>query len=319
MNNYFSSVFTEAVFAEKIVQDRCVKFWLDRHIFCEHQFGFQPNKSTLSQLLLCFNDWAKSRDEPTPTDDTDVVIMDFCKAFDSVSHERLLYKLKQHGIGGALLDWFRYFLTDRYQRVIVRGSQSNWSPVKSGVPQGTILGPILFLIYINDLPSEIQSSTKLFADDTKIYRKLVDKVADTSILQSDLDRMRNWTENWQLNFNFEKCEVMRITHSKDLSLPEYYLSDKKLEVTDKFKDLGIMMTHNLAWSSHVHNITSKANRMLGLVKRAVGSSNLATFTLLYKALIRPILEYFAPVWSPHLSKDIKALRSENPFREEHRG
>ena len=135
-------------------------------------------------------------------------------------HERLLHKLKQHSIGGALLDWFRHFLTDRYQRVIVRGSQSNWSPVKSGVPQGTILGPILFLIYINDLPSEIQSSIKLFADDTKIYRKLVDKVTDTSILQSDLDRMRNWTENWQLNLNFEKCEVMRITHSKDLSLPK---------------------------------------------------------------------------------------------------
>ena len=102
---------------------------------------------------------------------------------------------------------------------------------------------------------------------------------------------------------------MRITHSKDLSLPEYYLSDKKLEVTDKFKDLGIMMTHNLAWSSHVYTIASKANQMLGLDKRTVGSSNLATFTLLYKALVRPILEYSAPVWSPHLSKDIKALES----------
>jgi hypothetical protein len=243
--------------------------------------------------------------------------MDFCKAFDSVPHERLLYKLKQHGIGGALLDWFRYFLTDRYQRVIVRGSQSNWSPVKSGVPQGTILGPILFLIYINDLPSEIQSSTKLFADDTKIYRKLVDKVADTSILQSDLDRMRNWTENWQLNFNFEKCEVMRITHSKDLSLPEYYLSDKKLEVTDKFKDLGIMMTHNLAWSSHVDNITSKANRMLGLVKRTVGSSNLPTVTLLYKALVRPIYWNIPHQSGRHTYPRISRLS--NPFREEHRG
>ncbi|CAB4003114.1 Hypothetical predicted protein [Paramuricea clavata] len=129
LNESFSTVISKV--AEKIVQDRCVKFWLDRHIFGEHQFGFQPNKSTLSQLLLCFNDWTKSRDEATPTD---VVIMDFCKAFDSVPHERLLYKLKQHGTGGALLDWFRYFLTDRYQRVIVRGSQSNWSPVKSWVP-----------------------------------------------------------------------------------------------------------------------------------------------------------------------------------------
>ena len=129
--------------------------------------------------------------------------------------------------------------------------------------------------------------------------------------------MRNWTENSQLNFNFEKCEVMRITHSKDLSLPEYYLSDKKLEVTDKFKDLGIMMTHNLAWSSHVDNITSKANRMLGLVKRTVGSSNLPTVTLLYKALVRPIYWNIPHQSGRHTYPRISRLS--NPFREEHRG
>ena len=133
---------------EKIVRDRSVQFCLNLQAFCGQQFAYQQNKSTLSQLLLCYNDWAGSRNA---TIATDVVILNFCKAFDSVPHERLLYKLKQYGIGGALLNWFRDFFTDRQQRVIVRGSLTSWSHVKSGVPQGTILGPILFLIYINGL------------------------------------------------------------------------------------------------------------------------------------------------------------------------
>ena len=114
-----------------------------------------------------------------------------------------------YGIDGQLLEWFRNFLTNRQQRVTVRGSRSNWARVKSGVPQGTILGPILFLLYINDLPSEIQSPIKLFADDTKLYRKLVNRVTDTNILQSDLNNIETWSDIWQLKFNSEKCETMR--------------------------------------------------------------------------------------------------------------
>ena len=188
--------------------------------------------------MLCFNDWSKSRNNNKPTD---VVFLDFCKAFDSVPHGRLLYRLEQYGIGGALLEWLRNFLTNRRQRVAVRGIiYSEWTNVKSGVPQGTILGPILFLIYINDLPDGVSSSVKLFADDTKVYRELSDAEGVASLLQSHLDLMSNRAKTWQMTFNPDQCEVMRITHHRDFSIPKYHFFGKPLKVANRFKDLVII-------------------------------------------------------------------------------
>ena len=152
----------------------------------------------------------------------------------------------------------------------------------------------------------MESRVPLNADDTKVYRGLIDLEKDKQILhESDLDRMTEWTNTWQLNFNSDKCEVMRITHQKDFSLPDYNLSGKKLKVVNEFKDLGVIMTSNLSWSNQVASSVKKANRILGLIKRTVGSfTSTSTFTTLYKSLVRPLLEYAAPVWSPHLVKDI---------------
>lgn len=279
-------------------------FWSVHQVFNQNQFGYLRQKSIVAQVLLCFNDWAEARNDGNATD---VVFLDFAKAFDSVPHERLLYKLEQYGIVGSLLTWFRNFLVGRQQRVIVRGSCSSWTTVKSGVPQGTVLGPILFLIFINDLPDGITSKIKLFADDTKVYRVLKDKDTNSNELQLDLDKMSNWTNTWQLCFNPDKCEVMRITHRRDFSTPEYYLSAKKLNVVNQFKDLGIIMSNYLSWNDQVNAVVNKANRVLGIIKRTVGTSNKNIFALLYKTLVRPILEYAVPVWSPYLVKNVKAL------------
>ena len=255
---------------EKLVRDRIVDFWLAHQIFNKNQFAYLRHKSTLSQLLLCYNDWAKSRNGRNATD---VIFLDFTKAFDSVPHERLLSKLEQYGIRGALIAWFRDFLTNRQQRVAVRSTFSKWSDVVLGVPKGTILGPILFLIYINDLPNEILSPVRLFADDTKIYRKLSDIESDTSKIQADLNRMSEWTKIWQLSFNPGKFEVMRITHLKDHTVPEYYLLGQKIKVVNKFKDLGVIMTSN------------KANPILGLIRRTVIPMDSNIFSILYKSLV----------------------------------
>ena len=244
----------------------------------------------MSQVLLSCNDWAKARNEGNTTD---VGCLDFAKSFDRVPHERLLYKLEQYGIAGWLLTWFRNFQVGRQPRVIVRGSCSSWTSVKSGVPQGTILGPILFLLCINDLPDDITSKIKLFADDTKVYRVLKD--TGSNELQLDLDKMSNWTNTWQLRFNPDKCEVMKITHRSDFSTPEYCLSGKKFNVVNQFKDLGIIMSNHLTWSDQVNAVVNKANRVLEIIKRTVGTSNMNVFTLLYKTLVRPILEYAVPV------------------------
>jgi len=155
--------------AEKIVGSRVTAFWSEHQVLNPHQFGFLKGKSPLAQLFSCFHDWSSSRNNSKITD---VVFLDPSKAFDSVPHERLLLKLNKYGIDGPLLLWLRHFLTYRQQRVGIRGIYSNWSAVTSGVPQGTILGPTLFLIYVNDIPNIVNSSFKLFADDTKIYREL---------------------------------------------------------------------------------------------------------------------------------------------------
>ena len=221
-------------------------------------------------------------------------------------HERLLLKLNRHGIDGPLLLWFRNFLKNRQQRVTIRGTFSNWSPVTSGVPQGTILGPTLFLLYVNDIPNVVTSSIKMFADDTKIYRE-INNAEDTLALQSDLDCLENWTRSWQVKFNPQKCETMRITHKQDKSKHPYHLSNKELKSVNSCKDLRVRVSRDLSWSNHVNAIVNKANKVVGLLKCTVGSKNWEIFSMLYKSLVRPILEYVCPVWSPYLVKDKLAI------------
>ena len=235
-----------------------------------------------------------------------VTPMDLSKAFDSVPHERLLLKLNRYGIDGQLHLWFRNFLTKRKQRVLIRGTFSEWSPVISGVPQGSILGPIMFLIYVNDIPNIITSTAKLFADDTKIYRQ-INNVQDSIALQLDLTTLDLWADRWQVTFNPTKCEIMRISHNRDKSSKRYQISGTVLRNVSHYKDLGVIMASDLKWSKHVEHIVHKANKVLGLLKRTVGGKNKDIFSNLYKTLVRPILEYACPVWSPHLAKDIHEI------------
>ena len=181
-------------------------------------------KSCLSQLLTVFHDWAHNRNSGLPTN---VVFLDFTKAFDSVPHERLLLKLHAYVIRDPLLSWVRSFLTNPQQRVVLRGHYSSWTAVVSGVPQGTVLGPILFLIYINDITRNVASQSKLFPDDMKVYKALRNVHKDTQILQDDLNALEQWSTDWQLSFNTTKCEVMRISQKNDTSSPDitYVVTD----------------------------------------------------------------------------------------------
>ena len=200
---------------------------------------------------------------------TDVIFLDLSKAFDSVPHERLLTKIHAYGIQGPLLSWLRSFLTNRYQRGVLRGHYSSWTSVLSGVPQGTVLGPILFLIYINDISRNIMSSTKRFADDMKLYRLLRDTKEDVEELQKDLIRLESWSHVWQLKFNTDKCEAMRISKKNDYSSPQYHLCGNQLKAVSEVKDLGIYITSNLSWSMQANKCANKANIVLGFIRRTV--------------------------------------------------
>ena len=192
------------------------------------------------------------------------------KAFDVVPHHRLLYKLNWYGIRGNISQWINSFLTNRTQRVVLENTESSTIRVSSGVPQGTVLGPTLFLIFINDLPDCISHSTlRMFADDCLLY-KTIRSPQDAIDLQQDLFAMQTWEDTWLMRFNISKCFVMRITQSwKYRILYDYQLHDSILNSVNHCKYLGVTLQSNLRWSKHIEGITAKANSTLGMIRRNI--------------------------------------------------
>ena len=182
---------------EKIIRDQLIKYMEENSLFSEHQHGFRSGRSCITQLIEAIELWTEEVDM---RNSVDVIYLDFKKAFDTVPHQRLLKKLSSYGIQGKLYSWIEDFLKERKQKVVLNGEESEWAPVSSGIPQGSVLGPTLFLIYINDLPEVVNSCIKLFADDTKLYMR-ANTIIDQENLQSDLDNLVQWSVDWQLQFN----------------------------------------------------------------------------------------------------------------------
>ena len=191
---------------ESIMRDSIMAHLRRHKVMRESQHGFWQGRSCLTNQLTFLEDITKYADEGHPID---VIYLDFSKAFDRVSHNRLSAKLRAHGIGPTVARWIREWLRDRQQRVVLNGAMSGWAHVMSGVPQGSVLGPILFNIYINDIDCNISSNILKFADDTKLYRKIA-AVEDVEIIQSDIRRMYQWSMDWQMLFNAEKCKTLHI-------------------------------------------------------------------------------------------------------------
>ena len=210
------------------------------------------------------------------------------------------------GIHGTLLQWLSNFLSDRSQRVKVNNAYSEWKEVTSGVPQGSVLGPILFIIYINDFPLFLKNYCKMFADDAKIYGK-AESVSDNESLQHDLNLCVNWSKEWLMEFNRSKCKVLHFgTKNKDY---KYYIDGHMVTPVEEEKDLGIIVSEDLKWTKQTIATTKKANKMIGLVKHTFSYMNKEMFLVLYKTLIRPLLEYCPQVWSPYMKKNINLLEN----------
>ncbi len=274
---------------------------LDLHNILYHlQHGFRPNRSCETQLIQLYHDLALNRDNRIQTD---LIIMDFAKAFDKVSHSKLIYKLNFYGIQGNTNDWIRSFLSNRTQQVLLDGESSDIGEVTSGVPQGTVLGPILFLIFINDLPEYVHHSTvRLFADDA-ILQKEIHSNQDAILLQEDIDAVQRWEQDWQMQFNPSKCEVLTIPAAKHTITHGYRLHDHDLERVSDAKYLGVTISNDLKWSKHINTTTNSANRILGMLRRNLRTSSTKLKETAYQALVRPKLEYGSAIWDPHTSKD----------------
>ena len=213
------------------------------HLLSSVQHGFVKGRSCTTQLLSVLHDIGASLDSGKALD---ILYLDFSKAFDSVPHGRLLHKLSLYGIEGHLHLWFKDYLTSRSKRVRIDGEFSSWVPVISGVPQGSLLGPFLFLLYINDLPDVVNSDTTiaLFADDAKCSR-IISSINDCDALQNDLNCLYDWTDLWGLTFNSSKCEVLRVSRKRSSTIPSlevrpYTVGNHNIAVTDSVKDLGMV-------------------------------------------------------------------------------
>jgi len=295
--------------------EKIVKVWITDHmtrndLFSRDQYGFMSSRSTTLQLLKVMEDWTSILDTGGKID---VLYFDFAKAFDTVPHRRLMAKLESYGIVGKTLNWVNSFVSGRKQRVTVAGAESEWHDVTSGIPQGSVLGPTLFIMYNNDVPDVVSSILKVFADDTKLYRQIT-TATDRDILQDDTKCMDEWTDIWLMRFNPPKCKAMSVgTTAVNDDGARYTLSGNtagervELSRVTSEKDIGVTIDSTLSFDEHVNNITKKGNMLMGVIRRTYIHLCEDSFSLLYKALVRPHLEYAQAVWHPYKRKHINQI------------
>ena len=286
---------------ERILTQEIVKHLDENGLINETQHGFRKNKSCLTNLLEFSEKVANILDGGNPVD---IIYLDFSKAFDTVPHERLAIKLKAHGIGGEVLNWIRAWLKDRRQRVVLNGEMSNWADVVSGVPQGSVLGPILFSIFINDLDDGIKNIIKKIADDTKLMG-LTRTLEQIDGVREDLKKLDDWTVLWQMKFNVDKCKVMYLgNHNRKA---KYEIQGKELGEIDEEKDLGVFFDNTFKAGINCFKAAKKGNKVLGMIRRTFECRSKGVILNLYKSLVRPHLEYCVQAWRPHYKKDIDVL------------
>ena len=289
---------------EKIVKAEVLKFLEATSAITKNQFGFLQHRSTLTQLLECLNLWTSSINAGVPVD---VIYLDVSKAFDTVSHEKLIKKLDFYGIRSNWLTWIKAYLYGRSQRVKVESAISDMSPVTSGVPQGSVLGPILFILYINDLVSVLQKSQiKLYADDAKIFFR-VGSDADFRALERDVNAVYEWMQNAQLSLALHKCEVLHLGFNNPSNI--FNIGGNNFQMTKVVKDLGIYISDDLKVFTHISKIVASAYSRISCFLRTFLCRERVFMSKIYCTYIRPLLEYNTPAWSPFLRKDIFKIES----------
>ena len=252
---------------EHFLVSQIMKHLKVNEILVEEQYGFKSNHSCAAQIFLTIDDLTRTMENKLQVD---VAILDFEKAFDKVAHSRLTHKLYYYSIRGELVQWIQSFLTNRTQRVVVDGTYSSPCSVTSGIPQGSVLAPVLFLIYINDITSNIHSQLRLFADDCLIYRAINSPV-DHTILQNDLLKLSIWADVRQMKFNVKNCCILQVSTLHITRNFTYTMYSIPLQVVEQHHYLGVLLDNKLSWTPHIHLICNKVNCLLGLLRRNLHS------------------------------------------------
>ena len=279
---------------EKIIFNQLYSFLKTNSLITNHQSGFQPGDSTTNQLLDLVDTIHKSFDV-NPTLEVRAVFLDISKAFDKVWHDGLVFKLKQNGVSGSLLKLLSNYLTKRKQRVVLNGSSAAYDTINAGVPQGSVLGPLLFLVYINDLEDNIKSQIRFFADDTMLYSIVKNPTISANELNQDLESIRLWAYQWKMQFNpdaTKQATELLFSHKiKPVIHPPLSFNGNIICQVDEHKHLGITLDKKLTFKSHINEKLSKTKRTIGMIKYLSKYLPLKTLILMYKSLIRPHFDY----------------------------
>jgi len=289
---------------ETIVCEEVVNFLDSRNLIAKEQHGFLSKKSTVTQMLLCMNEWTKLIDKNQLVD---ALYLDLAKAFDSVSHPKLLTLLSKLNINGNIHNWVRAFLSDRKQRTRVNGSFSQIKPVTSGIPQGSVAGPLFFRIFINDLPNVLQDSkVYMFADDCKLYFSY-NRNENSDRLQQDLSLLFNWFKKMQLSLAIEKCAVLHFGYNNPQKV--YNIENRAIETVDEIRDLGFIITKDLQFSKHCQTIVKLAAQQMNCILRTFQTRNTSFLIKCFNTFVRSKLEYGSQIWSPYQLNDIDLIES----------
>ena len=290
---------------EKIIRKHIFNFFNENNVISCLQSGFVSGDSTVNQLVDIYNTFCKALDEGK---EVGAVFCDISKAFDRVWHKGLLFKLRKAGINGELLDWLSNYLTNRKQRVVIPGAVSKWAFIKAGVPQGSILGPLLFILYINDIVIDIHANIRLFADDTSLYM-IVDNPNETArIMNADLEIINKWAKTWLVKFNPSKSESLLISRKVNRAVhPPLTMNSENIKEVEHHKHLGIYISHDGTWHEHINYITAKAWQRIYIMRKLKFLLDRDSLQIIYISFIRPILEYADIVWDNCTQYELNAL------------
>ena len=291
---------------ERAIFEAMFKHLQDNKLLTKFQAAYLPGSSTETQVLEMYHRIVEAMDRGK---DIRFLFLDVSRAFDRVWHSGVLAKLKRYGFNGRLLKWLENYLTDRQQRVVVEGAQSTYVDITAGVPQGSILGPLLFLIYVNDLPTSLQTNIRIYADDTTLFLDYKDPEAGREQLQRDIEKLEVWAEKWLMEFSPAKTESLVFSRKRVKHEPEIKMAGKNIKSVKQHKHLGILLQQNGKWSGLIDDIVGKAKKKVDILRGMMYKLNRRSLQKLYLCFIRPGLEYGSTIWDSCTDQEKLSLES----------